>query len=347
MTELMTSARLHQIGGKLSIDRIKIPSLQPDDVLVRARAGGICHSDINYRKGIAPVGKLPIILGHEIAGIVAKTGRRTKGLREGDRVLVHYIASCGKCVFCQANQENYCVKYQMIGKDIDGGFSEYVRVPARSIVKLPESIPLEQGAIMGCAVPTAFHALRRARAKPGDTVVVFGIGGLGIHAVQLASRLFKAGTIIAVDLADWKLKQAKRVGAKLVINPTTENVSKTIYRITDGKLADAVLDFVGVNQTIGQAIDCVGKGGRLALVGIGSKSMEISPYKSIIGKEMEIIGVDDHLKTELIQLVELVRSKKLDLSRSITHKVRLEDIDTGFRILEDLSENPIRVVAVM
>lgn len=346
MSDSMNAARLQRIGGKLIVDRIRVPTILSVDVLVRVRAAGICHSDINYRKGVAPVGKLPITLGHEIAGTVAKTGRKVKGLRVGDRVLVHYIVSCGRCAYCNANQENYCVKYQMVGKDVDGGFAEYVRVPARSIVKLPESIPFDQGAVIGCAVPTAYHALRRARVRPGDTVVVFGVGGLGIHAVQLAAKIFKAGTVVGIDLATRKLKEAKRVGARETVNPSTQDVVKAVHRITDGKLADVVLDLVGVNQTIGQGIDCVGKGGRFALVGIGAKSMQISPYKTIIGKEMEIIGVDDHLKTELVQLVKLVRSRKLDLSRSVTHRVRLEDINSGFEILEDSSEDPIRVVAL-
>jgi propanol-preferring alcohol dehydrogenase len=345
MTDSMIAARMHGIGSKLRIDRVTIPTIVAEDVLVRVKASGICHSDINYRKGLAPVGKLPITLGHEIAGTVAKTGRRVKGLHEGDRVLVHYIASCGRCIFCRTNRENYCSKYQMMGKDIDGGFAEYVRVPARNVVKLPESIPFEQGAIMGCAVPTAFHALRRSRVRPGETVVVFGVGGLGIHAVQLAAKIFKAGTVIAIDVSDWKLRQAKRVGAKETVNPTTRDVTRTVRKMTDGRFADVVLDFVGVNQTIEKAIDCVGKGGRLVLVGIGPKSIRISPYKTIIGKEMQIVGVDDHLKTELLQLVELVRSRRLDLSRSVTHKVTLGNINDGLEILEENSMNPIRVVA--
>jgi len=340
----MTAARMHRVGAKLKIERVQIPRIAPEEVLVKVRASGICHSDINYRDGLAPVGKLPITLGHEIAGTVAKTGRRVKDLRESDRVLVHYIVSCGRCLFCRTNRENYCTKYQMMGKDIDGGFAEYVRVPARSVVKLPRTIPFEQGAIMGCAVPTAFHALRRSRVRPGETVVVFGVGGLGTHAVQLAAKIFKAGTVIAVDVSDWKLRQAKRVGAKETVNPTTEDVARTVQKLTNGIFADVVLDFVGVNQTIEKAIDCVGKGGRFVLVGIGAKSIRLSPYKSIIGNEMEIVGVDDHLKTELIQLVELVRSRRLDLSRSVTHKVTLENINDGFQILEKSSENPIRVV---
>jgi propanol-preferring alcohol dehydrogenase len=345
MTESMIAARLHRIGGRLSIDRIPVPAIAAEDVLVKVKASGICHSDINYRNGVAPVGKLPITLGHEISGTIAKTGSKIKGLQEGDRVFVHYIVSCGRCTFCRNKRENYCEKYQMLGKDIDGGFAEYVRVPARSVLRLPEPIRFEHGAIMGCAVPTAFHALKRSRVKAGETVVVIGVGGLGMHAVQLAVNFFKAGTVIAIDPFDWKLKEAKRVGAKETINPSSQDAVRAVRRITTGRFADVVLDFVGVSQTIGRGIDILGKGGRLVIVGIGAKSMRISPYKTIIGKEMEIVGVNDHLKTELVQLVKLVRSGALDLSRSVTHKVKLEDVNDGFQILEN-SGNSIRVVAV-
>jgi 2-desacetyl-2-hydroxyethyl bacteriochlorophyllide A dehydrogenase len=345
MTKSMVAARLHRIGAKLSIDRVSVPTVAADEVLVDVRASGICHSDINYRNGIAPVGKLPITLGHEISGIIARTEAKVKELRSGDRVLVHYIVSCGKCVYCKTERENYCASYRMIGKDVDGGFAEYVKVPARSILKLPRGLPFEQAAIMGCAVPTAYHALIRGRVEPGDTVVIFGIGGLGLHAVQLAARIFKAGLIIAVDLQEWKLKQAKSFEAKVTVNAATEDVKETVKKATDGELADVVFDFVGQSTTIEQAISCVGKGGRMVLVGIEAKSMQVSPYKTLIGKEMEIVGVDDHLRTELVQLIKLVRTGRVDLSRSVTHTVALEEINRGFEILETKRENTIRVVA--
>jgi 2-desacetyl-2-hydroxyethyl bacteriochlorophyllide A dehydrogenase len=340
----MVAARLHTIGEKLSIDHVGVPEIAPDEVLVDVRASGICHSDINYRNGIAPVGKLPITLGHEISGIMARTGAKVKGLRSGDRVLVHYVVSCGRCIYCKTDRENYCAGYRMIGKDIDGGFAEYAKVPARSILKLPRGIPFEQAAIMGCAVPTAYHSLRRGRMKRGDTVVLFGVGGLGLHAVQLAANAFKAGLIIAVDIQDWKLKQARSFGAKETVNAANQDVSEAIKKATDGQFADVVVDFVGHETTVRQAISSVGKGGRMVLVGIGAKSIQLSPYETIIGKEMEIVGVDDHLRTELIQLIKLVRNGRLDLSRSVTHKVALADINSGFEILESNRENVIRIV---
>ena len=345
MTDWMRAARLHRIHGKLSLDRVPVPRISASDVLINVRASGICHSDVNYRDGVAPVAKLPIILGHEIAGVVAERGTRVKGLEIDDRVVVHYVSSCGRCTYCRTNRENLCVMYEMIGKDVDGGFAEYLRAPAASTVKLPDRIPFEQGAIIGCAVSTAYHTLRRARLQPKETVAVIGVGGLGMHAVQLAKKIFHAGRVIALDRFDWKLKLAKRFGATDSANVENQDAMAVMRRLTNGTFADVVIDFVGNEKTIQEGVDLVGKGGRLVIVGIGAKSMTISPYKSLIGKEMEIVGVDDHLRSELIQLIDFVGSRKIDLSHSVTHRITLEEINAGFKILEDPNEHPIRIVA--
>ena len=341
----MRAARLHRIRSKLSLDRVPVPKVSASDVLVDVQASGICHSDVNYRDGIAPVAKLPIILGHEIAGVVAEKGTRVKGLEIGDRVVVHYVSSCGQCRYCRSNRENLCIKYEMIGKDVDGGFAEYSCVPAASTVLLPERIPFEQGAIIGCAVSTAYHALTRARLKPAETVAIIGVGGLGMHAVQLAKKIFHAGQVVALDRFNWKLKHAKRFGATDIVNVENQDATTAMRKLTNGEFADIVVDFVGHDKTIRQGINLVAKGGRLVIVGIGAKSVTISPYESLIGKEMEIIGVDDHLKNELIQLIDFVGSRELDLSHSVTHKITLEEINAGFKLLEDPDEHPIRVVA--
>jgi len=146
-------------------------------------------------------------------------------------------------------------------------------------------------------------------------------------------------------VSDEKLDLAKRLGADEIINAAAEDPAERMKEVTDGRLADVVVDLVGAG-TIEKAIDCVGKGGRMVLVGIGQEEMRISPYKTIIGKEMDLIGVNDHLSTELVQLIRLVSSGKLDLSDSVTHRVSLDDINSGFEILEKKIGNPIRVVVV-
>jgi len=342
----MKAVRLHRIGEKLRIDSVQVPRVGAEEVLIDIKASGICHSDINYRDGVSPVGKLPIILGHEIAGVITEIGHQVKGVKEGDRVCVHYVISCGSCLFCSTGRENLCEKYQMIGKDMDGGFAEYIKVPARNVLKLTKTIPFEQGAIIGCAVSTAFHALRRARVSVGDTVVIYGVGGLGVHAVQLASKIFGAGKVIAVDVSNRKLKLAEKLGADEVVNAAEENPVARIKEITGGRLADAAFEFIGLRKTIEEAINCVGKGGRMAIVGVSPEAIRVSPYGIIIAKEMEIIGVNDHLKSEMAQLIRLVGSDKIDLSNSVTHQVSLEDVNRGLEILERKIGNPVRVVVV-
>jgi len=143
---------------------------------------------------------------------------------------------------------------------------------------------------------------------------------------------------------DEKLKLAKRLGAGEVANAAREDPTERIKDMTDGKLAQVVLDFVGDKRTIERAIECVGKGGRVALVGIGREDIHVSPYRTIIGKEMELVGVNDHLKSELAELIELVGSGRIDLSASVTHRVPLEEVNRGIQILEEQIGNPIRVV---
>jgi len=324
--KMMKAARLHKIGEKLRIDHVPIPEIGTSDVLIKINATGICHSDLNYKNGVGAVAKLPITLGHEMAGTVTEVGGDVRDVAKGERVCVHYVLSCGECVYCKSGKENLCEKYKMIGKDVDGGFAEYVKVPTRNVLKLPDAVPFEQGSLLGCAVSTAFHALRRARVAIGDTVLIYGVGGVGIHAVQLASEIFDAG--------------------KVIVNGAKSDPVKRVEETTHGKLADVVLEFIGQKITIQTAIECLGKGGRMVMVGIGPDNIVVSPYKTIIGKEIELIGADDHLKSEMAQLIDLVDAGKIDLSHSITHRLPLEDVNTGFEILSKGIGNPLRVVLV-
>lgn len=259
---------------------------------------------------------------------------------------MHYIVSCGRCTFCRSGFDNYCTQYRMIGKDIDGGFAEFAKVPARSIVKIPEGLPFEQAAIMGCAVSTVYHALKRGRVQPGDIVVILGIGGLGMHAVQLAAKVFKAKMVIAIDVLDWKLRIAKDLGAEAIVNAAKYNVPNTVNKITGGEFGNVVVDFVGHRRTMEQAIASTGKGGRVVLVGISRDSLRFRPYETILGNELEIIGVNDHLHSELNELVQSVDAGRISLSRSVTHRVTLNNINRGLEILESRREKAVRVVMV-
>lgn len=325
--------RLVEIGRPLQMQEVDEPIVGNLDVLVRVKAAGICHSDAHYRAGTSPVGQLPITLGHEVAGIVQDVGANVSGVQIGDRVAIHYMVTCGACTYCNLGSEQFCLEGQMVGKHRDGGYAEYIVVPARSTVLLPDEIPFEQGAIMMCSSATSFHALRRSRLQAGEQVAVFGIGGLGMSAVQLA-RALGALDVYAVDINADKLALAERFGA-VPVNATTCDPVAEIRRLTGGRGVDVALELIGLPQTTRQAVQCLAIFGRAVLVGLTDQLVQIHPYTEVLGKEVEIIGASDHLVSEFPMLFEFARRGLLDLSDVITRTVTL-DADAANETLDEL-----------
>jgi 2-desacetyl-2-hydroxyethyl bacteriochlorophyllide A dehydrogenase len=318
----MKAVRLVKPGSSLEEEEIEIPSLGARDVLIRVKAAGICHSDVHYREGISPVEPLPLTLGHEVAGVMEKTGADVKGFAVGDRVCVHYLVTCGQCAFCKAGTEQFCVTVQMIGKHRDGGYAEFIVLPERSVFRLPDEIPFEQGSILMCSSATSLHALNKARLRPGETVAIFGTGGLGISAVQLARHL-GAAEVFAVDINPSKLALAGRFGA-IPVNASAGNPVEQIQELTRGRGVDVALELVGLPVTMRQAVQSLAILGRAALVGLTQETLEIAPYSEVLNKEAEIIGVSDHLASEIPLLLDLARTGKLDLSHGVIRTIPLE-----------------------
>jgi propanol-preferring alcohol dehydrogenase len=342
----MKAVRLVEIGQPLQLQEVAVPQLGDGDVLVRVKAAGICHSDAHYQAGTSAVGYLPITLGHEVSGIVAQVGSQVRAVGPGDRVCVHYMATCGACPYCRAGQEQFCTTGQMIGKHRDGGYAEYIAVPARSVVPLPHEILFEHAAIAMCSSATCFHALRKARLEPGERVAVFGVGGLGMSAIQLAQAAFGALDVYAVDINPGKLALAEKLGA-IPINAQLGDPVATVRRLTAGQGVDVALELVGLPQTIIQAVRCLSVLGRAVLVGISDQPFEVNSYTEVLGKEVQIIGSSDHLASELPTLLEFIRRGLLDLSIVVTDTVPL-DAGPVNRALDGLAQfgEAIRTVVV-
>jgi propanol-preferring alcohol dehydrogenase len=301
---------------------LSVPAIGPSHVLVRVAACGICHSDAHYRAGISPIDSLPVTPGHEVAGRIEAIGSEVRNLRPGLRVCLHYLVTCGECDFCLRGEEQFCIGVQMIGKHRDGGYAEFIRVPARNVIVIPDEISFEIGAIMMCSSATSLHALNKARLKKGESVAIFGFGGLGFSALQLA-RAFDSGEIFVVDLNESKLKTAAALGA-VPINPAAGDPAQQINDATRGCGVDVSLELIGSASTMNQAVKCLAVRGRAAIAGLTNQSMSIHPYSQIINKEAEIIGVSDHLASELPRLIELARVGKLNFPEGTIQRVKLE-----------------------
>jgi len=329
----MKAVRMVAAGQPLELQEIPVPEIGENDVLVKVCAAGICHSDAHYRGGRSTMGMMPITLGHEVSGVVEKIGKHVTNIQEGTRVCLHYNITCGNCYHCITGNDQFCSSVKMIGHHVDGGYAEYIAVPARNAIPLPDEIPFEEGATLMCASATAFHALHKGKVKAGDSVAIFGVGGLGLSAIQLA-KVMGAVEVYAVDIKKEKLELAEKYGAIPIDASQVDSVSE-INRITNHKGVNVSLEMIGLRKTMEQAIDCVGFLGRAVMVGLNQHPIEVKTYSQVLGKEAEIIGSNDHLLNELSLLVELARRKALDISQVVSQVIHL-DADKINQRLNDL-----------
>src|SRR6266498_1306084 len=252
----MKAVRMVEAGKPLELQEIPIPSISETDILVRVRAAGICHSDAHYRAGRSSMGMIPITLGHEIAGEVEWVGSQVTTVKPEQRVALHYNISCGDCYYCNTGNEQFCLTVKMLGHHVDGGYAEYVSVPQRNAILLPEEISFEAGATLMCASATALHALHKGRVKAGETVAIFGVGGLGTSAIQLAKAL-GAAEVYAVDIKQDKLELASEYGA-IPIDAGRCDPVEEIRKLTKGKGVDVAIEMIGLQKTMKQTIESVG-----------------------------------------------------------------------------------------
>ncbi len=317
----MRAVRLGRIGQPLEDVEIEAPLPGRGEVLVAIRAAGICHSDVHYctEEGRAT---LPLIPGHEIAGEIASVGEDVADFAPGDRVAIHYLVGA-----------------EMIGKERDGGYAEAIVVPAANLISVPSEVPLTHAAVMMCSTATAWHALKVSSLRAGESVAILGFGGLGVSAVQLA-RILGAGRIIAVDVVDGKLRMAEEWGA-VAVDARSPDFGEAIEGV------DVVLDFATHAPTTTVALRSLATGGRLVIVGINLRSLEIDPYADLLVRERIITGSADHTREELVELMELAQSGRLEIGRAITRSVPLSaaainevhaDLQRGTRHLRTVIE---------
>jgi len=340
----MKAVRLVKTGQPLQMQEVSTPRVGEQDVLVRVKAAGICHSDAHYRAGVSPVLSLPLTLGHEVAGVVEEVGSQVSNVKAGDRVCLHYLVTCGDCYYCSTGNEQFCTSGAMIGKHRDGGYAEYISAPARNAFSLLDGLSFEEGAVLMCSSATSFHALRKAEVKPGERVAIFGVGGLGMSAVQLA-RAFGALDVYAVDVDEKKLEVAERFGA-VPVNAKVGDPVEELRRLTGGNGVDVALELIGLPLTMRQAVRSLAIFGRAVVVGITDRTFEIAPYADLLMKEAQVLGAADHLAQELPLLLEIVRRRLLDLSQVITAIIPL-DAEAINQVLDRLERGEAGVRTVI
>ena len=339
----MRAARFDQTSRRLTVEDVPVPEPLPHEALVRVQACGVCLSDVHLIDGSLP-GPLDVVTpGHEPAGVIEKVGDAVAFWQPGQRVLMAAGRTCMTCRHCAAGEPENCESVQIMGFSYDGAWAEYVVVPAAALVAVPDEIPIERAAILADAVSTPYAALlERAQVRPAESVGIWGVGGLGVHAVKLA-RLMGAAPIIALDPLEEARKRALRAGADVALDPTDPTVVLAVREASGGGL-DVALDVVGSVAVLQQAETCLARRGRLVMVGMSMEPTQLGPGVLFSLQSQTLLGHLGYSKEHLGQLVRLVETERLDLSDSISDIVSLEDINDAVDRLASKRDNPIRIV---
>jgi S-(hydroxymethyl)glutathione dehydrogenase/alcohol dehydrogenase len=329
----MKAAVFHEPRRPLALEEVCRPRPGEGEVLVRVVASGVCQSDLHHiDRGIPTYIPPPLVLGHGAAGVVQRLGPETQGRSVGERVLLPPELPCGDCDDCLQGNDHLCDQPEMFGNSIAGTYAEFVTAPAKYCIPLPVDISFDEGAILSDAVATPFHAVKNcARVKPGDTVVVYGCGGLGINVVQ-CSVAMGAGLVIAVDRSEARLRIARRLGARETINPAViDRPDLEVYRLT-GDGADVAFETLGQTDALHATFDSVRRGGRLCLVGYQRDDLPL-PLAKIVKYQIEVSGSRGCPMSEYPRLFDLARRKMIQITPIIAGRVPLERINDAFDML--------------
>jgi len=336
----MKAAVLKTFDQPVSMEDVPVPEPSTGEVLIRVHACGVCHSDLHLAEGdwelLKPITKLPLILGHEVAGTVERVGAEVKDPRPGDRVGVPWLHwSCGECEYCRAGRETLCGEQIITGVMVDGGYAEFVIAKASHVVRIPPAVGLAEAAPLLCAGVTVYKALKTAEQSAGQRVAVFGIGGLGHLAVQIAKA--RGATVIGVDVGEDKLTLARECGADFTVNAVTEQPRKAI-RALGG--AHIVLVTSASRVAYESALRCVRKGGTLAVVGMPAEPIPVSAVALVAG-EIRIVASAVGTRQDQNELMALAatgavkcrhESQPLDHAAAALARVKRGDV-TGRLVL--------------
>ena len=352
------AAILFEVGQRLDIREVDVAKPRAGEVLVRMAVGGICHSDLHVMTGhlSAPV---PSILGHEGAGTVVEVGSGVTSVRPGDNVIPLWRLSCGECEYCTSARPALCavgLKIRSTGRLLDGSsrfslsgseikhflgvstFSEYTVILEKALVKVPKDIPLQQAALLGCAVITGIGAvMNAARVKPGSQVAVFGSGGVGLNVIQGAA-LAGAEKIIAVDLLDNKLEMARQFGATHTVNASSGDPVEQVRSLTEQRGVDYAFEVIGLPKTVRQAFDSLAKRGEAIVLGVTPLETEVSiPIMPLIFEEKVVKGSvygSSRPRIDIPKLMNLYRAGKLKLDELVTRTYSFDQINEAYAALE-------------
>jgi len=353
----MKAAVLYELKTPLRVEDVDLDPPRAHEVRVKIAANGVCHSDWSVIHGVLR-SPLPVVLGHEGAGVVDEVGPEVTLVKPGDHVVLSFAPYCGRCYYCALGRPVLCENMRIVmgkGTLLDGtcrlkkagrdlfhmaglsSFAQYAVVSEVACVRIPESVPLDRACLVGCGVMTGVGAaINTARVEPGASAVVIGCGGVGLNVIQ-GCALAGAATIIGIDLVDRKLEYARQFGATHALNAGREDVVKAVRGLTDGRGADYAFEVIGLGKTIEQAYNLTRSGGTTVVVGAAAREETVTlPAWSFLGEKIikgSLYG-STRPHVDIPRLIDLYVKKKLKLDELITRTYPLDQVNEAMAALE-------------
>jgi alcohol dehydrogenase/L-iditol 2-dehydrogenase len=344
MKMMKAVVKYDNVAGATEVREVPVPEIGPDDVLVETAYIGICGSDPHmHHNKVSYKVNVPLILGHEFAGVIAEVGCNVKGWKVGDRVTSETHADfCGKCVMCRTNNYHVCRERKGYGFQIDGAFAKYVRVPSRILHKVPDNVSLKEASLTEPFCVAYSSLVKHSPLKPGDLVVIIGPGPIGLLCTKMASILGAADiVVVGTDGDDARMEIAKKLGATMTINSSRQDPVPLIMAMRDGYGADLVVDAAGFSPTLKLALDVVRPCGQINKIGWGPGPVGFS-LDQLIVKAVALQGTFSHNWDVWEKCLVLMGERTVDLNEIITHELPLDEWHKGFELME--SKEGLKIV---
>ena len=327
--------------GKIEFRDVAKPKLKDNQVIVQIKRIGICGSDIHVFHGLHPYTSYPVVQGHEVSGIISEVDSHVEGLSVGDKVTFTPQVTCGKCYSCLHGMYHICESLKVMGFQTGGAAQEFFPVDARKILMFPDNISLDQGAMVE-PVSVAVHALSRGGDVRGKNVLILGAGTIGNLVGQVA-RASGADAVMVTDINDYKLDKAKECDLDLVVNPNNQDLDQAIIRNPGPDRADLILECVGAQETITQAVEQARKGTTVVVVGVFGTKPEVD-LGLVQDHELSLVGTLMYQRRDYERAIELIASGSLCLDRMITHRFPFKEYLKAYNTIEGSGGNYMKVM---
>lgn len=327
--------------GKIKFLDVESPEIKEDQILMQTQRIGVCGSDIHVYHGLHPYTRYPVIQGHEVSGVISALGSEVHGFSVGDKITFTPQVTCGECYPCRNGMYHICESLKVMGFQTDGAAQEYFALPEWNVLKLPDEFPLDHGAFVE-PIAVGIHAIAKGGGAAGKKVLVLGAGTIGNLTAQVA-KASGAEAVMITDISEYKLTKAKEAGIDFTVNTRVQDLSEAIATHFGPTKADLILECVGAQATVDQAVENARKGTTIVIVGVFGEKPTVN-LGFVQDRELNLVGTAMYQKDDFVTAIELIAADKMQLDELVTHRFKFDDYLDAYHTIEESDGKYMKVM---